>query len=209
METESLDLSVSTDFFKERIDLVDSDSVSTVNKRRKRRGILGASVSNSPMLFNFTSKELWPDEKSDEAEDTDEDYLPNGGQQKQSQQSKTKQRANGKQKKRSKQKQPLSTVQKMIKTENNDKHNITSPVTIADNADNIELLKNGFTNNGSHKSAAFSTSLSTSLSLEKSKQFQSGTTSRINQVKANRTNNKKIKSKKSPKKVSLNLCTAI
>ncbi|KAJ6224813.1 hypothetical protein RDWZM_003358 [Blomia tropicalis] len=46
-------------------------------KPRRKKGILGVPVGNQPILFNFTSKELWPDEKSD-VDDvaSDEDYQP-------------------------------------------------------------------------------------------------------------------------------------
>lgn len=42
--------------------------------KRRKRGILGAPVGDTPMLFSFTSKELWPDNGKDD--DSDEDYTP-------------------------------------------------------------------------------------------------------------------------------------
>jgi len=52
------------------------DSPSESKKPRKRRGILGVPAGK-PMLFSFTSKELWPDESSGHDEpDSDEDYSP-------------------------------------------------------------------------------------------------------------------------------------
>lgn len=43
-------------------------------RKRVKRGILGAPVGDTPMLFSFTSKELWPEGKDDDSDD--EDYRP-------------------------------------------------------------------------------------------------------------------------------------
>lgn len=44
--------------------------------KKRKRGILGVPVGETPMLFSFTSRELWPDEKSDADDDDDDDYRP-------------------------------------------------------------------------------------------------------------------------------------
>lgn len=62
---------------EEQTDFVDHVSTSKEQPtKRRKRGILGVPVGDSPMLFSFTSRELWPDEKSEGEDDSDEDYLP-------------------------------------------------------------------------------------------------------------------------------------
>lgn len=54
--------------------LVDTLPLVEETTKRRKRGILGAPVGDTPLLFSFTSKELWPDNGKDD--DSDEDYTP-------------------------------------------------------------------------------------------------------------------------------------